>query len=108
MSVSDRARDSGIRSAAAGQPGGARYPAEAQALSLLPDADILHALCDLPGELRLAVYLADVEGYRYREIAEIMGTPVGTVASRLHHARGRLRDRLAAAAARRGLAPAPG
>ena len=108
MSVSNRARGRGIRFAAAGRPGGARYPAEPQALGSLPDADILDALCGLPGELRLAVYLADVEGYRYREIAEIMGTPVGTVASRLHQARGRLRDRLAAAAAQRGLTPAPG
>jgi RNA polymerase sigma-70 factor (ECF subfamily) len=89
-------------------PHGVRYPAEAQALDRLPDADILCALHDLPDELRLAVYLADVEGYPYREIAEIMGTPVGTVASRLHHGRGRLRARLAAAAARRGLAAAPG
>jgi RNA polymerase sigma-70 factor (ECF subfamily) len=85
-----------------------RYAAELQALNRLPDSDILCALHDLPDDLRLAVYLADVEGYPYREIAEIMGTPIGTVASRLHHGRGRLRDRLAAAAVRRGLAPAPG
>jgi len=86
----------------------ARYAGETQALNRLPDSDILSALHDLPDELRLAVYLADVEGYPYRDIALIMGTPVGTVASRLHHGRGRLRARLAAAAVRRGLAPAPG
>jgi RNA polymerase sigma-70 factor (ECF subfamily) len=44
----------------------------------------------------VAVYLADIEGYAYKEIAEIMGTPIGTVMSRLHRGRGRLRDKLAA------------
>src|SRR5579859_860694 len=86
---------------------GARFPAEAQALGVLPDSDILRALRDLPGDLRLAVYLADVEGYRYSEIAEIMGTPVRTVISRLHRGRRKLRHRLALFAAARGLAPAP-
>jgi|SRR5487761_442190 RNA polymerase sigma-70 factor (ECF subfamily) len=85
-----------------------RHPADAQALDRLPDSDILSALHDLPDELQLAVYLADVEGYHYSEIALIMGTPVGTVASRLHHGRARLRDRLAAIAVQRGLATAPG
>ena len=82
---------------------GARFPAEARALGALPDSDILWALRDLPDELRLAVYLADVEGYRYNEIAEIMGTPVRTVISRLHRGRDKLRDRLALFAAARGL-----
>ncbi len=86
---------------------GARFPAEAQALGVLPDSDILWALRDLPDNLRLAVYLADVEGYRYNEIAEIMGTPVRTVISRLHRGRRKLRDRLALFAAARGLAAAP-
>ena len=104
MSVRDHARDRCIRFAPRTAPPAARYAAEVRALSRLPDCDILRALDDLPDELRLAVYLADVEGYPYGEIAEIMGTPVGTVASRLHHGRGRLRDRLAAAAVRRGLA----
>jgi RNA polymerase sigma-70 factor, ECF subfamily len=104
MSVRDHARDRCIRFSPRNAPPAARYAAEVQALSRLPDCDILHALDDLPDELRLAVYLADVEGYPYREIAEIMGTPVTTVASWLHHGRGRLRDRLAAAAVRRGLA----
>jgi RNA polymerase sigma-70 factor, ECF subfamily len=108
MSVRDRARDRCIRLAPRTAPRGVRYPAEVEALDRLPDSDILCALHDLPDELRLAVYLADVEGYPYRDIALIMGTPVGTVASRLHHGRGRLRDRLVAAAIRRGLAAAPG
>jgi RNA polymerase sigma-70 factor (ECF subfamily) len=81
---------------------------EARALDTLPDSDIVRALRDLPEDLRLAVYLADVEGYCYREIAEIMGTPVGTVAVRLHLGRGRLRDWLARSAIRRGVVPAPG
>lgn len=79
---------------------------EAHALDKLPECDIVGALRDLPEDLRVAVYLADVHGYCYREIAEIMGTPVATVAARLHRGRGRLRDGLAASAARRGLAPA--
>lgn len=85
---------------------GARFPAESRALDVLPDGDIVRALRDLPQDLRLAVYLADVEGYGYREIAELTGTPVTTVAARLHRGRGRLRDRLALFAAQRGLAPA--
>ena len=109
MSVRDRARDRYFRSAPRSGPArGVRCPAEAQALARLPDSDVLCALHDLPDELKLAVYLADVEGCPYREIAEITGTPIGTVASRLHHGRGRLRDRLAAVAAQRGLAAAPG
>ena len=108
MSVRDHARDRCIRFSSRTGPPAVRYAAEVQALNRLPDSEILCALHDLPDELRLAVYLADVEGYPYRDIALIMGTPVGTVASRLHHGRGRLRGRLAAAAVRRGLAPAPG
>ena len=108
MSARDHARDRCIRFAPRTAPPAARCAAEVQALNRLPDCDILGALHDLPDDLRLAVYLADVEGYPYRDIALIMGTPIGTVASRLHHGRHRLRDRLAAAAVRRGLAPAPG
>lgn len=108
MGARDHARDRCIRFSSRAGPPAVRHAAEVQALNRLPDSEILCALHDLPDELRLAVYLADVEGYPYRDIALIMGTPVGTVASRLHHGRGRLRDRLAAAAVRRGLAPAPG
>ncbi len=73
--------------------------AEEEALDRLPDSDLRRALQRLPVQMRLAVYLADAEGYRYREIAEIMSVPVGTVMSRLHRGRSRLREQLA------GLAP---
>ena len=82
--------------------------AEAEALDRLPDSEILAALRALPAEFRTAVYLADVEGYRYAEIAELMGTPVGTVMSRLHRGRARLRAALAQYAPRPGLSAQPG
>lgn len=76
--------------------------AEAEAIDHLPDSDVKNALQAIPEDFRLAVYLADVEGFAYQEIADIMKTPIGTVMSRLHRGRRLLRDLLADYAEERG------
>jgi len=68
--------------------------AEVQALENLPDSDIKRALQEIPEEFRIAVYLADVEGFSYKEIANIVDVPAGTVMSRLHRGRKLLREKL--------------
>lgn len=77
--------------------------AETVALENLPDSDVKDALQELAPDFRLAVFLADVEGFSYKEIAEIMGTPIGTVMSRLNRGRTQLRSLLADYAHERGL-----
>jgi RNA polymerase sigma-70 factor, ECF subfamily len=82
--------------------------AELEVLESLPDAEIKAALLSLREESRMVIYYADVEGFRYEEIANIMKTPIGTVMSRLHRGRRQLRSRLIALAEERGRAPAGG
>jgi RNA polymerase sigma-70 factor, ECF subfamily len=77
--------------------------AEVEALESLPDTEIKAALAALPDVFRMAVYYADVEGFPYSEIAQIMDTPIGTVMSRLHRGRRQLRALLADVATQRGI-----
>jgi RNA polymerase sigma-70 factor (ECF subfamily) len=68
--------------------------AEEQALEASPNMQVKAAMLALPAEIRLAVYYADIAGLPCREIAEIMQTPGGTVGSRIHRGRRRLRHLL--------------
>ncbi len=76
---------------------------EGEVLGWLTADEVKQALADLPESFRLVVYLADVEGFSYREIADIMQTPQGTVMSRLHRGRRALQKALATYARSRGL-----
>ncbi|WP_421082851.1 sigma-70 family RNA polymerase sigma factor [Rothia nasimurium] len=81
--------------------------AENEALARLPDSDIKEALLAIPEDFRMAVYYSDVEGFSYKEISEIMDSPMGTVMSRLHRGRKLLRDKLTDYAAERGYKATP-
>jgi RNA polymerase sigma-70 factor (ECF subfamily) len=82
---------------------GAEVSAETRVLEALPDEDVQEALASLPEQFRLAVLLADVDGFSYKEIAEILDVPMGTVMSRLHRGRRALERRLWDVARERGL-----
>jgi RNA polymerase sigma-70 factor (ECF subfamily) len=77
--------------------------AENEVLDRIPDADVKAALESLSENFRIPVLLADVEGFSYKEIAEIMETPIGTVMSRLHRGRKALEKALWETARGRGL-----
>ena len=68
--------------------------AETEVLDALPDAEVKAALEALPEQFRMAVILADIEGFSYKEIAEILDVPIGTVMSRIHRGRKQLQKRL--------------
>ena len=82
---------------------GAEPSAETSVIESLPDEDVQEALSSLPEQFRIAVLLADVEGFSYKEIAEITGVPIGTVMSRLHRGRKALEKRLWDVVRERGL-----
>jgi RNA polymerase sigma-70 factor, ECF subfamily len=80
---------------------------ETEVLDSIPDEVVKEALEALPEQFRMAVLLADVEGFSYKEIAEIMDVPIGTVMSRLHRGRKALQKSLWEFAGERGLRPDP-
>jgi RNA polymerase sigma-70 factor (ECF subfamily) len=82
---------------------GVEASAETEVLEKIPDEDVQRALEELPENFRMAVLLADVEGFSYKEIAEILDIPIGTVMSRLHRGRKALQKRLWETVRERGL-----
>jgi RNA polymerase sigma-70 factor (ECF subfamily) len=91
----------GLEAAVAG-----RTP-ESEVLEAMPEQVVKDAIEALPEQFRVAVLLADVEGFSYKEIAEITEVPIGTVMSRLHRGRKQLQARLWDFAVERGLVPQP-
>lgn len=82
--------------------------AEDELMDLFSEGEVVAAVEALPENYRMAVILADVEGFAYKEIAEILDIPIGTVMSRLHRGRKALQRELYTYAAARGLASEPG
>src|SRR5436853_1229365 len=89
----------GLEAVAAGRS------AEEEVMDLFTDAEVKEALESLPEQFRMAVLLADVEGFSYKEIADIMDVPIGTVMSRLHRGRKQLQTRLWDFGREHGLVP---
>ena len=87
---------------------GAAPSAENIVLDALGDEDIKKALSDLPDDFRMVVSLADVDGFSYKEMADILGIPIGTVMSRLHRGRKALQKSLWGLAEERGLVSSQG
>ena len=81
--------------------------AEDELMDLVTDSEVKAAIEALPEQFRMAVLLADIEGFSYKEIAEILDVPIGTVMSRLHRGRKALQKSLHDFAATRGLLPGP-
>ncbi|MFC9939497.1 sigma-70 family RNA polymerase sigma factor [Nocardiopsis alba] len=105
--ATDEIKDWQLAAAEAHTSSGMRS-AETEVLDHLPDSDIKQALARLPEEFQEVIYLVDIEGYAYKEVAARMGTPLGTVMSRLHRARRQLREMLADYGRERGMrVPAP-
>jgi RNA polymerase sigma-70 factor, ECF subfamily len=88
----------GLEAVAAGRS------AEDELMDWFTDAEVKGAIEALPEQFRMAVLLADVEGFAYKEIAEILDIPIGTVMSRLHRGRKSLQKQLFEFAVTRGLA----
>ena len=91
----------GLEGASAGRS------AEDEVLDRFTESDVKEALESLPEQFRIAVLLGDVEGFSYKEIAEILDVPIGTVMSRLHRGRRALQKRLYDFGRARGLVPQP-
>ena len=91
----------GLEGASAGRS------AEDEVLDHFTESEVKEAIEALPEQFRMAVLLGDVEGFSYREIAEILGVPIGTVMSRLHRGRRALQKRLYEFGRERGLVPEP-
>ncbi len=85
------------------ESGSASRSAEDEVLEQFVDADVKAAVEELPEHFRMPVLLADVEGFSYKEIAEILDVPIGTVMSRLHRGRKALQKALWAFAEQHGL-----
>jgi RNA polymerase sigma-70 factor (ECF subfamily) len=78
---------------------------ETEVLESIPDSEVKEALESIPEQFRMAVILADVEGFSYKEIAEILDVPIGTVMSRIHRGRRALQQKLWDYAERNNLRP---